>query len=367
MPYSCNYAIIDKKSAFTVGLELEVRLVESDTMKPANKSTYLFENIPPNLKENIHKELLQSMIEIVTPVCNSSTEAADFVMNTLHRLADTGKKENISLAALATHPFERKEDNLRFEDPRYDAFAEELQIVLKNFLISGLHMHVAVPSVEAAINAYNLTIKYMPIFLALSASSPFHLGEDTGLQSYRSEIFERLPRAGIPQHFEKYEDYCGLMMMLYRNGVIKSAKDVWWDVRIHQQFGTVELRICDAFYDRERLRLLALFYRGLIRYASGFSYPPEYHQMHKQNKWNAVRHGLDGDFLEVDGVVSIREKAHQLAEMLDKNGSFKGFCESGDISDLHDLIESESIASRMRRVYNESRDFKKVIAEEIIR
>jgi len=367
MAGNCDLSIFHPEDPWTLGVELEVRLIDAETMKPANRSPYLFENLSDTLRPHVHKELLQSMIEIVTPVCRSADEAADFVMNALHELTRIGAPERIRLAALATHPFERKEDNIRFQDPRYDVFAEELQIVLRNFLISGLHIHVAMPNEESAIRAYNASITYLPIFLALSANSPFTLGEDTGLQSYRSKIFERLPRAGIPEYFGSYREYCSLMDQLYATGTIASAKDVWWDVRIHQGFGTVELRVCDAFYDRERLRLIALFYQVLLHHMTQQPVGRVYQQISKQNKWNAVRHGMKGSFIEGDSVVSIRQKAHELADRLERAGSFDALGASREVPALHDLIEKETIARKLRRIYEETEDFSKVIEEELIR
>jgi len=367
MAGNCDLSIFHPEDPWTLGVELEVRLIDAETMKPANRSPYLFDHLPSRLEGHVHKELLQSMLEIVTPVCRSADEAADFIMNTLHELTRIGEPEGIRLAALATHPFETKEDNIRFQDPRYDAFAKELQIVLRNFLISGLHIHVAMPNEESAIRAYNASINYLPIFLALSANSPFTLGEDTGLQSYRSKIFERLPRAGIPEYFGSYREYCGLMDQLYATETIHSAKDVWWDVRIHQGFGTVELRVCDAFYDRERLRLIALFYQALLHHITQQPVGRVYQQISKQNKWNAVRHGMKGNFIEGDRVVPIRQKAHELIDRLERSGSFDALGAAGEVDALHTLIEQETIARKLRRIYEESGDFARVIEEELIR
>ncbi|WP_457605369.1 carboxylate-amine ligase [Nitratifractor sp.] len=367
MSQHCDRTIFHPDDPWTLGVELEVRLIDAETMKPANRSPYLFEHLPEELRPHVHQELLQSMVEIVTPVCRDHNEAADFVMESLHALTRIGEKEGIRLAALATHPFERKEDNRRFHDPRYEAFAEELQIVLKNFLISGLHIHVAMPDEETALRAYNASIRYLPIFLGLSANSPFTLGEDTGLQSYRSKIFERLPRAGVPEYFDRYADYCRLMEQLYATGTIQSAKDVWWDVRIHQGFGTVELRVCDAFYDRERLRLITLFYQALLHYQTQRPQPRVFFQISRQNKWNAVRHGMKGTFIEGDRVVGIRQKAHELVDEIEAAGSFEALgVPKKEIEALHELIERETIARKLRRIYEETGDFKKVIEEELI-
>ncbi len=367
MSSSYDPSIFHPDNPFTVGVELEVRLIDAKSKKPANCSPYLFEHLPKQLTPNIHKELLKSMIEIVTPVCNSADDAADFVMEALHTLKNIGAPKGIELAALATHPFERKGDSKRFEDPRYDQLARELQIVLQNFLISGLHIHIAVPDERAAINGYNASIKYLPLFLALSANSPFSLGEDTGLQSYRSKIFQRLPRAGIPEYFETYREYCNLIDQLLQSGMIESIKDVWWDVRLHQKFGTIELRVCDAFYDRTRLRLITLLYQALMVYSANHSYPREFHQISRQNKWNAIRHGLKGDFIDGIHKVPIREKIYELIDIFDKEGIFEHLGADNDIEALKDLVAQESIARKLRKIYQKTGDFTTVIDEEIIR
>jgi len=366
MPASYDPTIFHPDAPSTVGVELEVRLVDAKTMAPTNRSPYLFEHLPETLTPHIHKELLQSMIEIVTPVCQDATEAADFIMEALHTLRTIGEPEGIALAALAVHPFEHKEDSKRFHDPRYDVLAEELQIVLKNFLISGLHIHVALPDEVAAIRGYNASIRYLPLFLALSANSPFALGEDTGLQSYRSKIFERLPRAGIPEHFETYTEYCTLIDRLFESGTIESIKDVWWDVRIHQTFGTIELRVCDAFYDRERLRLITLLYQALIRYAADRPVEKTFQQITKQNKWNALRHGLDGQFIDYQHNGTIREALLRLIQEMEDADIFTTLNATHDVAKLIQLAHEETIAEKLRRVYQESGDFAAVIREEIV-
>jgi len=359
--------IFHDKNAFTIGAELEVRLIDSTTMKPANISPFIFQELPKELEENVHKELLQSMIEIVTPICNSAQEAQTFITNTLHKLKYITNKKGVELAALATHPFERKDDNRFFSDPRYDEFAKELGVVLKNFLISGLHIHIAMPNEDAAINAYNHSIHLLPLFIALSANSPFSVGEDTKLQSYRSKIFERLPRAGIPEYFNSYKEYCKLTDLLFKTGTIKSVKDVWWDVRIHQKFGTIELRVCDAFYDNERLELIILLYQALLKYYANFKAKRELYQISKQNKWNAVRHGLDGNFIDGNRVINIREKLHNLVDTLDKENIFKELNAQNRVNALHNLINKPSIARKLRAIYKDNKKFKDVINEEIFK
>jgi carboxylate-amine ligase len=365
---SYDPTVFHPDAPWTIGVELEVRLIDTRTLKPANRSPYLFEHIPEALAPHIHKELLQSMVEIVTPVCHTPDEAARFIHDALATLNTIGRTEGIALAALATHPFERKEDNKRFHDPRYDLLADELQIVLKNFLISGLHIHVALPDETAAINTYNASIRYLPFFLALSANSPFALGEDTGLLSYRSKIFERLPRAGVPEYFATYPAYCDLIDRLVDSGTIESIKDVWWDVRIHQRFGTIELRVCDAFYDRNRLERIVLLYQALVMYHSDRPVTREPYQIHRQNKWNAIRHGLDGIFIGPKRTQTIREGILEQIDDLDRAHVFDRLgATAEDIAQLKALVHQESIAQKLRRIYRQTGDFSAVIDEEIIR
>ena len=358
--------IFNPDRPFSVGVELEIRLLDKESLKPKNASPYIFANLPDELNYHVHKELLQSMVEIVTPVCDSATEAADFVASTLKTVAKIGEGEGIVLASLATHPFEKKEDNEIIHDPRYEAFAKELQIVLTNFLISGLHIHIGMPGGEEALRAYNATIKYMPIFLALSANSPFAQSEDTGLNSYRTEIFQQLPRAGIPQSFESYAEYCELIEQLKVTKTIKTIKDVWWDVRIHEIFGTVELRISDAFYDYERLRLTVLFYQALLIYAARHPVKKEFYQIAKQNKWNAVRHALDGNFIDGSRVSTIRETAKELVAKIAAEKIFAELHCGKDVEALMALLDQEPISQKLRAIYQKSGDFKEVIRSEII-
>ncbi len=358
--------IFHESGAFTVGTELEVRLIDSKSMMPANISPFVFEHLPDDLVPYVHKELLQSMVEIVTPVCRSAKEAQQFTLDILRQVNDIVKLKDADIAALATHPFEHKEDNSFYEDPRYDELAEELGVVLKNFLISGLHIHIAMPDEASAINAYNHTIHLLPLFVALSANSPFALGDDTKLQSYRSKIFERLPRAGIPEYFDDYRAYSHLIETLFDTGMIKNIKDVWWDVRIHQKFGTIELRVCDAFYDEERFELVVLLYQAIMMHYSSQAASREPYQISKQNKWNAVRHGLDGLFVEDGKAIPIREKLHSIVDELEEASVFEKLSCGEDAQRLHKLIDKPSIARKLQDIYHKNGNLQDAIKEEVI-
>lgn len=345
----------------TVGIELEMRLLDPKTYAVKNCAQDVFDNLDDSLKPHIHKELLKSMIEIVTPVCTSVDEAVKFISYATRQISKIGSKYDFYCAALPMHPFEQKEDNEIYEDPRYEAFKEEFQIIIRNFLISGLHLHVGVEDEQKAINALNMVIKYIPIFLALSANSPYHYSYDTGLSSYRTKIFDKLPRAGIPEYFDNYEQYQRMYRQLFDTKTIKKTKDVWWDVRISPEFGTVELRVCDAFYNPHRLKFIGLLYQALIEYGKDNIVQREFHQINLQNKWNATRYGMEADFIENSKRHSLRDIMKRLIKKLDDYGIFEKLNTKKDLEKLMYIIDEPSMCKTMRNIYKKEKDFKKII------
>jgi len=350
----------------TVGIELEMRILDKDTYGVKNCSEIIFNSIDDSLKPYIHKELLKSMFEIVTPICNTIDEAVEFIDNVIKEVGVIGQKNNFLIAALATHPYEKKEDSKIYEDPRYESFKEEFQIIIRNFLISGLHIHVGVDSEKNAIKAYNSVINYIPLFLALSANSPFFHNEDTGLKSYRTKVFDKLPRAGIPEYFDDFQEYKGVYEDLYNTGTIKKAKDVWWDVRISPEFGTLELRVCDAFYDNKKLKFLGMFYQSIVEYAKVYEPKKQYHQINMQNKWNATRHGLDGEFIENGVKIGIREKIKALLIDMEQAGIFTKLNIQEQMNELRYIVDEKSPSCALKDIYKDTKDFNKVIQSQII-
>jgi carboxylate-amine ligase len=345
----------------TIGLELEIRLLDPISYGVKNCSDVVFENIDDELKPHIHKELLKSMFEVVTPVCGSAFEAVDFIDNSLQKIKKIGEQNDFLIAALATHPFEEQKDNKIIPDPRYLEFEEEFQIIIRNFLISGLHIHVGIEDHEKAIKVYNSMINYIPLFLALSANSPFLHSIDSGLSSYRTKIFDKLPRAGVPEYFESFEEYKNLYKSLYKSGTIKKIKDVWWDIRLSPNFGTIELRVCDAFYDKDRLSFITMFFQALVEYSKNNPSKKEFHQINLQNKWSATRYGMDGNFIEDGLSVEIRDKINALIFDMDKKGIFDKLGVKEQIQSLKYIIKEPSLSNILRAKYNEAKDFKEVI------
>ena len=216
------------------------------------------------------------------------------------------------------------------------------------------------PSSVEAIRAYNFSLEFLPIFLALSSNSPFFNGEDAKLLSYRAKIFEQLPRAGQPSYFENFTKMKDLYEKMQNAGTINSAKDIWWDLRISPKFGTLEIRICDASNDFERLRLLVVLFQALSLFSQNQELKRIPHQILLQNRWNALRHGLDGVFQNNDIVTTIKEHFLDLVNRMEKEGIFTKLKTEDDIVKLKELANKEELAFRQIEIYNKTKDFKEV-------
>lgn len=300
---------------FTVGIELEVQIVDPETLELKPASSVIFSNSPTPL---IQKEFLQSMVEFVSGVHKEPEEAVSELKEAVERVCRLGEEKGFLLSASGTHPTANPEKIKVTPDERYLKLLNEFQEVLRNFLIYGLHIHVGLPDEKMMMNTYNAFVKFSPLLLALSASSPFFRGKNTGILSYRTKLFEQLPRAGVPQHFETYEEFLELYGRLKETGTVESLKDIWWDVRPRPDFGTVELRVCDAVADFKRLEGLVSLSVMIGELFSEEGVEPEYHQVNLQNKWNAARHGLSGAFITETGRSTVGRELHRLVNLYGK-------------------------------------------------
>jgi carboxylate-amine ligase len=296
------------------------------------------------------------MVEIVTPVCETPEEAVNHLKEALYQIDKIGEDYGFRVSALGTHTFARKEETQITAKERYLKLLQELQILLRQFLIYGLHIHIGFPDKESAIKAYNMAINYLPIFLGLSTSSPFFYGEFTGLHSYRTKIFEQLPRAGIPEYFNDFSQFEELFFQLRNNGFIESIKDIWWDVRIHPDLGTVELRVCDSNPELDRIELIITMFQGLSLLAQEEKVEKKYHQILKQNKWNATRYSIYGKYIENNKTKTIIEKTYDIINKLESKGIFKELKSGKRISKLKKVISKKPVSEKMILVYKKTND-----------
>ena len=288
----------------TVGIEVEIWLVDPDTGALAQGADALLAAVDtgrgghPKLKH----ELFLSTVEAITGICDTVADAGEDLRATINELNDAARERNLELLVAGTHPFSRWQDQEVSPDERYMEFVGRLGWPVQRLAICGTHVHVGVGSGEAAVALTQALCEQLPLFLALSCSSPYWNGDDTALSSTRTKIFESLPTSGLPPVLHDWSDFETFMHGLLRAGVISSIREVWWDIRPHPDFGTVELRMCDALPTlEETLAVAAMAQCLVVRYermlAAGEPLPAPRDWLTAENKWLACRHGLRAELL----------------------------------------------------------------------
>jgi glutamate---cysteine ligase / carboxylate-amine ligase len=352
----------------TLGIEEEFQIVDAQGELRAHIDavTAAAERQPDLEPEAIKPEMLQSVVEVGTKVCRNIEEARAEVVRLRGTLVRILGEEDLRLASAGTHPFSHWKDQVVTQKQRYLDLEQEMQDVVRELLIFGLHVHVGIPDPSLRIDLFNEARYFLPHILSLSTSSPFWLGRDTGLKSYRSILWSRFPRTGIPPQFETWEDFTGYVNLLVKTNSIPDGSKIWWDLRPHHIYPTIEFRICDAATKIEETLCITALIQAFVakllhlrRQNLGFrKYAP---RLIRENKWRAMRHGIDGrlfDFgkgLEVPERNLILEYLEFVDDVVDELGSRKE-CEYALT-----ILKDGTSAERQVRVYEETSDLKAVV------
>ena len=283
----------------TIGVEIELQLIDNSTCDLKNIASKVLSDVDKQFLSRIKYELFESMIEINTNICSSVEEARIDIKQTLSHLEEILKNYDSTMNCSSLHPFAHGKNQIVTDDARYRRIIQDLQIIGTRFITQGLHVHIGIDDCEKVIKVNNALRIYLPLLLALSTSSPFYKGEDTGLYSYRTKIFESLPLAGLPDYLNDWDHFTMLTDNLIKADIIQAVKDLWWEVRPHPGFGTVEVRICDipTNFD-EILALVALIQALVVTVQDADNYPDTHIQILESNKWQAARYGLEGTFID---------------------------------------------------------------------
>jgi glutamate---cysteine ligase / carboxylate-amine ligase len=293
----------------SVGIEVELELVDAATGELASAATEILAELGEGHPDGEHPkakhELFECTIEMITGVCQTVGEARTDLEGTLDEIRAAAEARGLDLLCSGTHPFSQWKDQEVSPNPRYARLIEEMQWMARRLQIFGVHVHVGIRSPEKAVAIANALAGYIPHFLALSASSPYWEGRDTGLASSRSKVFEGLPTAGLPAPIDDWADFEQFMETLVSSAAISSVREVWWDVRPHPDFGTVELRMCDGIPTLTEITAIAALAQALVAHLDalidrGFTLPRHREWVLQQNKWRAGRHGLDTDLIADD-------------------------------------------------------------------
>jgi carboxylate-amine ligase len=352
--------------AFTVGVEEEFQIVDPTTWDLRSHVSELLASSAPVFGDQVKPEMHQSIVEVGTKICESIEELAGEIVRTRRDLADAAERVGLRIAAAGTHPFSNWMDQVISPGQRYQNIVEELQQLARSLLIFGLHVHVAVPDRTTMIDLMNEARYFLPHLLALSTSSPFWMGRDTGLKSFRTTVFRRFPRTGIPDHFEswaEYEQYVDLLVELH---CIDTGKKIWWDLRPQPVFGTLEFRICDVPTSPHASIAIAAIAQAIIvklyrlrERNLGFR---RYHRaLIEENKWRAARWGLDGKLIDFGRrrETPMRELALELLEFVDDVVDDLG--SRREIEYVKTILADGTSAERQLQVYRETGDLQAVV------
>jgi glutamate---cysteine ligase / carboxylate-amine ligase len=309
---------------FNLGIEQEFQMVDRSTGQLSPHIQTILEKGAPFFGENIKPEMLQSAVEVVTGIC-PDIAAARLELLTLRRtLHDLLLPDGIGLISAGTHPSARWEDQLPMPNQRYTELEEELQDIARSILIFALHVHVNVENHEMAVALMNQARSWIPQFIALSSNSPFWSGRFTGIKSYRSVVWRPFPRSGVPDVFPAWSDFDNYVQALVKTGCIDDGKKIWWDIRPHPFFTTIEFRMCDMPATFEDTIALAALVQALVAkltwlHQHNLSSHVLPRTLIEENKWRAMRYGLDGyvlDFVQ-DRRLTMRESITELLDFVD--------------------------------------------------
>jgi len=287
----------------TLGVEVELAMVDAETMKLCHGNPIVLEAMEPRLEGHIKPELMQSYVEVNTGINDTVADADADLRDKLVGLERLCDQNNMRLLWSGTHPFSSWRHQKVTQNERYEGLVELMQDTARQLVTFGLHVHVGVDSGDKAVMICDRILSHMPTLLAASCNSPFWEGRDTGLCSWRSKIMDGLPTAGLPPLMRNWSEYVWLVNHLVDTGFIESIREIWWDVRPHHNFGTVEVRICDVPANFDDAMALTALIQCLIKSLSDEidegTYQHDCHPMLvRQNKWRAARYGLDAELVQ---------------------------------------------------------------------
>lgn len=355
-----------KGNLFTLGIEEEFQIVDPETRELRSHIQQIMEDGKLILAENVKPEMHQSVVEMGTDICKDIKDARAQVTSLRRKIAGLAKSKGLRIAAAGTHPFSHWKDQRITAHPRYKEIIEDMQQVARANLIFGLHVHVGLDDRETAIHIMNAARYFLPHIFALSTNSPFWLGRNTGFKSYRSKVFDRFPRTGIPDYFGSLAEYDNYVKLLIKTNCIDNGKKIWWDIRVHPIFETLEFRVCDIpMRVDETISLAALMQavvvklHKLIKQNLGFRLYRR--ALIAENKWRAARYGIQGKLIdfgkkeEVPFSALVEELLAFVDDVVDELGSRE------EVNYVMNILKTGTGADRQLDVWEQTYDTKSVV------
>jgi carboxylate-amine ligase len=351
---------------FTIGIEEEYMVLDPVTRELKSHEQKIVQEGEKIIKDKVKAEMHQAVVEVGTDICQDIDDAYVDVANLRKTISNIAGDLGLWVAASGTHPFSHWERQLITDHARYSDIVKELQEAARSNLIFGLHVHVGMENREMAIHIANSARYFLPHIFALSTNSPFWEGRQTGYKSFRTKIFDKFPRTGIPDFFESIEAYDNYIKILVKTNCIDNAKKIWWDLRVHPFFDTVEFRICDVpLTVQETITIAALFqgicaklYKLRTQNLNFIIYP---RMLINENKWRASRYGIEGSMIDFgkETEVNTRVLIYELLDFIDDVAGPLGI--KNTIGYVHKILEEGTGADRQLKVFGETQSLPAVV------
>lgn len=355
------------RPTFSLGIEEEYQTIDPVTRDlRSHVSTEMLSQGKMRLEERVKAEMHQSVIEVGTRVCSTIQEAREDLYDLRRNMIHLAEESGLLLVAGSTHPFAHWSTQEIYPDERYAQVVEDLQQVARANLIFGLHVHVGIEDREAAIRIMNSMRYFLPHILALSTNSPFWEGTETGYKSYRAKVFERFPRTNLPDSFSSYSEFENYVNLLIKTRCIDNAKKIWWDVRPHPFFETVEVRVCDIpLRAEESVCIAALIQATACKlhnlHANNVDFRQYSRALLMENKFRAVRYGLDGKLIDFGKEMEVDERKLIHEYLLFIDDAVKELGVEREMDGIRHMLETGSGADRQLKVWRETGDLKAVV------
>jgi glutamate---cysteine ligase / carboxylate-amine ligase len=361
-----------KAPSLTIGIEEEYQIVDPETRELRSYITQIIEEGKLILREQVKPEMHQAMVEVGSSVCQTPAELRTELVRLRSAIIGLANKNGLKIVAAGTHPFSSWMTQEITPQERYMGVKQDMQELAQRLLIFGTHVHVGIEDREFLIDTMNVVRYLLPHILCLTNSSPFWMGRTTGLKSYRSIIFRNFPRSGIPRVFQSYEDYNYLVETLVRTNTIPNASKIWWDVRPNSSYPTIEFRICDVCTRVDEAICIAAIFQAIVAKLwklrrDNLTFRVYPHDLIEENKWRAVRYGLDGKLIDFGKQEErpARELIRELIEwfigdVIDELGSRK------EVEYVYRILQEGSSADRQLATLQQTGDMKAVV-DQLIR
>ena len=362
-----------KRPSLTIGVEEEYQIIDPSSGDLKAAITELMEqtgaqNVEKGvLKEHgIKPEMHQSMVELGTPICQNVTQLADELRSQRASIISLAAEHNLAIVAAATHPFSHWAQQEITPFDRYKGVVQDMQILAQRLLIFGMHVHIGIEDRDFAIDCMNVVRYMLPHVLALSTSSPFWLGQNTGFKSYRSIVFEDFPRSGVPERFESWGAFQRFIDLLINTGCIPNGSKIWWDVRPHYSFPTIEFRVCDMVTRVDEAIAIAALFQAMVAWLwelrrRNITFRIYRRDFIEENKRRAVQHGIDGKLIDFGKNVEVptRQLVREILRLVDEQVEELGSREA--IEPIYRILEHGTSADRQLRVFEKTHDIRAVV------